>query len=147
MSDPVKVRRSSGNVFADLGIENPEEYLAKADLAASIQAAIEMRGLTQKQAGALLGISQPNVSTLLKGKLNGFSTDRLLRFLTLLGSDVKISVSRPDFRKVGRVSVSPARRVVHPAAREAKVETSYGGNAKPNLKRGSGIPDSAWSTS
>jgi len=147
MSDPVKVRRSGGNVFADLGIANPEEYLAKADLAASIQAAIEMRGLTQKQAGALLGISQPKVSTLLKGKLDGFSTDRLLRFLTLLGSDVTISVSRPDARKVGRVSVSPARRVVRSAAREAKVETSFGGNAKPKLKRGSGIPDPAGSTS
>jgi predicted XRE-type DNA-binding protein len=95
------------NVFADLGIEAPEEYLAKSELAARIQAAIEARGLTQKAAGALLGISQPRISPLLCGRLDGFSTDRLFRFLNLLGSDVRIVVSRPDPSRTGRVSVSP----------------------------------------
>ena len=121
---------SSGNVFADLGIENPDDYLAKSELAARIQAAIEARGLTQREAGALLGLSQPKVSTLLKGCLDGFSTDRLFRFLTTLGSDVTISVSRPHARKVGRVSVLPAKGTVRPAAHKEKGGMSYAGHAK-----------------
>src|SRR4051794_12976079 len=107
MSHSISARRGSDNVFADLGIEDPEESLAKSDLAARIQAAIEARGSTQKAAGALLGISQPRVSTLLKGRLDGFSTDRLFRFLTLLDSDIEIRVSKPHPRKTGRVSVVP----------------------------------------
>ena len=139
MSEPIVIHPSSGNVFADLGIENPDEYLAKSELAASIQAAIEARGLTQKQAGALLGLSQPKVSTLLRGRLDGFSTDRLLRFLTLLGSDVTIHVSRPHARKAGRVSVVPAKRIVRPAAHKAKGGMSYSGHAKISAaKRKSG---------
>src|SRR4051812_31441643 len=106
MSDTITVRRSSGNVFADLGIDDAEEYLAKSDLAAQIQAAIEARRLTQKKAGALIGISQPKVSDLLRGRLDGFSTDRLFRFLARLGADVRISVSRPNPGKPGHISVS-----------------------------------------
>ncbi|MFO0887992.1 MAG: helix-turn-helix transcriptional regulator [Isosphaeraceae bacterium] len=110
MSDAVPVHESSGNVFADLGIEDSEGYLAKSELAARIQAAIEARGLTQKAAGALLGISQPRVSTLLKGRLDGFSTDRLFRFLNALGVDVTIHVSMPHPRRTGRVSVVSEKR-------------------------------------
>jgi predicted XRE-type DNA-binding protein len=109
MSDSVAVHESSGNVFADLGIEHPEEYLAKSGLAARIQAALEARGLTQKAAGALMGISQPKVSALLRGHLDGFTTDRLLRFLLLLGSDIEIRVSSPLPDKIGRVCVTVAR--------------------------------------
>ena len=59
-----KVQHSSGNVFADLGIPNPEQYMAKAELAAKIFRIIEQRGLTQAKAGKLLGINQPKVSAL-----------------------------------------------------------------------------------
>src|SRR3990172_8858713 len=100
-----KVYRSSGNVFADLRIPNPEEYLAKAELAAQILMVVRRRRLTQAAAGKLLGITQPKVSALLNGRLDGFSTERLIRFLNALGCDVRISVSRPRPRKQGHVEV------------------------------------------
>jgi len=100
-----KIYPSSGNVFADLGIRNPEQYLAKAELAARILDIVQRRRLTQTAAGRLLGINQPKVSALLNGRLDGFSTDRLIRFLNALGCDVRITVSRPHARKVGKVQV------------------------------------------
>src|SRR6516164_3749002 len=90
----VSIEKSSGNVFADLGLKNPEELLAKAELVQRISNIIAERKLTQVRAARLLGIDQPKVSALLKGKLDGFSTDRLFRFLNALGRDVEI-VIRP----------------------------------------------------
>jgi predicted XRE-type DNA-binding protein len=101
-----KSRSSSGNVFADLRIPNPEQYLAKAELAAKILKIVERRGLTQAAAGKLLGINQPKVSALLNGRLDGFSSDRLFRFLNALGCDVRISVSRPHRQTPGQVHVT-----------------------------------------
>jgi predicted XRE-type DNA-binding protein len=94
-------------VFADLGLPNPEERLTKADLAMQIAAGIRARRLTQAKAAALFGIDQPKVSRLLRGPLSGFSTDRLIHFLTLLGRDVVIVVepAAPGARRVGYVSV------------------------------------------
>jgi predicted XRE-type DNA-binding protein len=92
---------SSGNVFADLGLPNPEEALAKADLANKIIVLIEKKGLTQAQAARLLGVDQPKVSALMCGRLSGFSIERLLRFLLRLGQDVRITVKaspRPQAR-------------------------------------------------
>src|SRR3954463_5779833 len=86
------VEASSGNVFADLGLKNPEELLAKAELVQRISDIIAERKLTQAKAAKLLGIDQPKVSALLRGKLEGFSIDRLFRFLNALGRDVEISV-------------------------------------------------------
>jgi predicted XRE-type DNA-binding protein len=100
-----KIHPSSGNVFADLRVRNPEEYLAKSELAVQIFKIIKRRRLTQAAAGKLLGINQPKVSALLNGRLDGFSTDRLIRFLNALGCDVQISVSRPHPRKAGQVQV------------------------------------------
>ena len=90
----VSIEGSSGNVFADLGLNNPEELLAKAELVQRIADIIAERKLTQVRAAKLLGIDQPKVSALLRGKLDGFSTDRLFRFLNALGRDVEI-VIRP----------------------------------------------------
>jgi predicted XRE-type DNA-binding protein len=92
--DPVRIERSSGNVFADLGLKNPEELLAKAELVQRIADIIAERKLTQVRAAKLLGIDQPKVSALLRGKLDGFSTDRLFRFLNALGRDVDIVIRR-----------------------------------------------------
>lgn len=99
------IQESSGNVFADLNIPNPEEYLAKAELAAQILKIVQKRRLTQAAAGEILGINQPKVSALLNGRLDGFSTDRLFRFLNALGCDVRISVSPPR-RTRGKVRVT-----------------------------------------
>ena len=76
---------SSGNVFADLGLPNPEELLAKAELAHKITVLIQQRGLTQAQAAKLLGVDQPKISSLIRGPLTGFSIERLMRFLLRLG--------------------------------------------------------------
>jgi predicted XRE-type DNA-binding protein len=89
-----EVEPSSGNVFEDLGFPNPEEALLKAELAVRILEIVTGRKLTQKKAAVVLGIDQPKVSALLRGKLAGFSIERLLRFLNALGQDVDI-VIRP----------------------------------------------------
>jgi predicted XRE-type DNA-binding protein len=92
---------SSGNVFADLGIENAEEYMAKSGLAAEILRIVQRRRLTQAEAAKLLGIRRPKVSELLRGRLDGFSTERLLRFITRLGYDVQIKLSKARARGQG----------------------------------------------
>jgi predicted XRE-type DNA-binding protein len=103
----VAVEQGSGNVFADIGLANPEERLAKADLAIRIAAAIRARRLTQARAARVLKIDQPKVSRLLRGQLTGFSAERLMHFLTLLGRDVEIVVKRaPRSRRQGRVRVA-----------------------------------------
>jgi len=100
-----RAQRSSGNVFADLRVPNPEQYLAKAELAARILEIVQRRRLTQTASAKLLGITQPKVSALLNGRLDGFSSDRLFRFLNNLGCDVRISVSPPRPKAQGRVRV------------------------------------------
>lgn len=100
------VKKSSGNVFADLQVTNPEEALAKAELARQIIKAIHKMGLTQTKAAKILGIDQAKVSTLSRGQLSGFSTDRLFRFLIALGQDIEIVIKKkPKSRKRARVSV------------------------------------------
>ena len=84
--------RSSGNVFADLKLPHADDLMAKAELAAKIIAEIQRRRLTQSQAAALLGIDQPKISALKQGKLSGFSIERLMRFLLLLGRNGEIAV-------------------------------------------------------
>ena len=109
MTKTIEVEESSGNVFADIGLPNPEEHLAKADLAIRIASAIRARRLTQTHAARLLGIDQPKISRLLRGQLSGFSAERLMHFLTLLGRDVEIVVKRaPRTRRQGHVRVVAA---------------------------------------
>ncbi|MDQ2986904.1 MAG: helix-turn-helix domain-containing protein [Armatimonadota bacterium] len=92
------VIRSSGNVFADLDFENAQEELAKADLVIAIAKIIRSRRLTQSRVANEIGLDQPQVSRLLRGHTEGYSTGRLLRILNLLGQDVEIRV-RP--KRVG----------------------------------------------
>ena len=82
----------SGNVFKDLGIPNAEEHLVKAQLVFKIDAIMTDRGLKQADAADLLGITQPDVSKMLRGDLKQFSVERLLRFLVALNQDVEIVV-------------------------------------------------------
>jgi predicted XRE-type DNA-binding protein len=106
MAKTIKIVRGSGNVFADIGLPNPEERLAKADLAIRIASAIRARRLTQARAARILKIDQPKVSRLLRGRLSGFSTERLMHFLTLLGRDIEIVVkAAPRSRRQGRLRV------------------------------------------
>jgi len=106
MSKKIQVEEGSGNIFADIGLPNPEERLAKADLAIRITEAIRARRLTQTQAARILNIDQPKISRLLRGHLSGFSAERLMHFLTLLGRDVEITVTpAPRSRRQGHLRV------------------------------------------
>jgi predicted XRE-type DNA-binding protein len=80
------------NVFADLGLPRSNELLAKAALADEIARVVSERRLTQAEAARILGTGQPKVSSLLAGKLDGFSIERLIRYLNALGRDVQIVV-------------------------------------------------------
>lgn len=103
----IPVIESSGNVFADLGFEAPEEELTKAQLASHIRQIVKRRRLTQIAAAKLMGIDQPKVSALLNGRLANFSSERLMRLLTALGQDVEITVkATPRSRARGRISVA-----------------------------------------
>jgi predicted XRE-type DNA-binding protein len=88
----IHVTKGSGNVFRDLGLPDADLLQAKADLVHQISALIEERGLTQMRAAEVLRVTQPKISALLHGRLDGFSMDRLVRFLNALDQDVKISV-------------------------------------------------------
>ena len=97
---------SSGNVFADLGFEHPQEELAKAQLILQIVQLVRARGLTQTAAAELLALPQPKVSLLLRGRMAGFSTARLIRLLNRLDQDVEIVVrTKASARRPARVSV------------------------------------------
>jgi predicted XRE-type DNA-binding protein len=98
------ISESSGNIFADLGLPNAEQELMKAHLTLRIYRIIQERGLTQTQAGRILGIPQPHVSALARNRSGNFSVGRLLEFLTALGQDVKITVV-PARKKHGQMSV------------------------------------------
>src|SRR5436190_16829084 len=84
------IEQGSENVFADLNLPNADELLAKAELVARIRKIIGQRKLSQTGAASLLGVDQPKVSALLRGKLGGFSAERLFRFLNALGQEVEI---------------------------------------------------------
>jgi len=102
-----EVTEGSGNVFADLGLPDSDELLAKAHLAGAVSDIVTGRHLTQAEAADLLGTSQPTVSNLMNGRLEGFSLERLARFLNTLDRDVDIVVKRrPRSRKAAHLRVT-----------------------------------------
>lgn len=92
MTKKIKHKESSGNIFADINPDNSEEKQAKAELARQLAKIIKKRKLTQKQAAVILGIDQPKISALIRGRLHSFSLERLIRFLNILGQDVRIMI-------------------------------------------------------
>ena len=114
MTEKITVTEGSGNVFADLGLEQPDEARAKAGLAHKIADIISRGGMTQAQAAKLLGLDQPKVSALIRGRLGGFSVERLMKLLNALGRDVEIVVRRHRRKttsgenKPGRITVLSA---------------------------------------
>jgi len=95
----------SGNVFADLGFPNPEEELTKAKLVSQINNLIKEKGLTQAVAAKILGTEQSKISNLKRGNWEGFSIERLFRFLNSLGQDIDIEISPSAPEKAGEVNV------------------------------------------
>lgn len=110
--EAVAFESSSGNVFADMGARNAEERLAKAELARIVRGLVRERqtneGWTQAHAAAVLGIKAPDMSNLLRGKLAGFSQERLEHFLTRLGMDVRIQVA-PRAANSGHAAITVER--------------------------------------
>jgi len=95
----LEITQSSGNVFSDLGLPNPEKHLAKVELAHQINSIIEKRGLKQVEAAKILKIDQPKVSALSCGRLDDFSIERLIGFLNKLDHDVEIVVKKKPTRR------------------------------------------------
>ena len=88
-----QIEIGSGNVFADLGLEDAEERLLKAQLATEITQLIKRKGWTQAQTAERTGLDQPKVSRLLRGQLSGFSADRLFAILNRIGHSVEVRIS------------------------------------------------------
>ncbi len=97
-TEEITATKRSGNVFADLGCKNPEELKLKAKIAASINSIVKHRRITQAEAAKVLGIYQPQVSDLRKGKLKHFSVERLVDLLNTLNRDVEIVIKKKDTR-------------------------------------------------
>lgn len=109
MTQDIKVQASCGNVFADLGLENADELLVKAELTRKINSVMTQQNITQAEAAEILGVNLSQLSDLMNGKLLNFSTVQLFRFLNALGQEVEIVV------KDNSLSQSPAKtRVVTP---------------------------------
>ncbi len=101
----IRITEGSGNVFADLGLPDAEEMLVKAKLSSRIASAIKARGLTQTEAAALIGLPQPKLSNMLRGRFRGISEDKMMRCLAALGHVVTITVSAANDQE-GRVEVA-----------------------------------------
>jgi len=105
----IPVEEGSGNVYADLGYPDSDAMLVKAQLAAKIAEIVRRRALTQAQTAEILGLTQPKVSAVLKGRFRGISEHRLLECLTRLGRDVHIVIKpAPRSRSNGRLTLSVA---------------------------------------
>ncbi len=108
LSKDIDVIKSSGNVFADLGLPSAPEDMLKVNIAFAIASTLSKRNLTQAAAGEIIGVDQAKVSALLRGKLTGFSVERLVTFLLKLGRDVDITISRQHANREGKVRVKAA---------------------------------------
>ena len=104
----IPVETGSGNVFADLGSADARERTLKVELALEVNRLLRERRLTQVRAAQLLGISQPDVSRLVRGNFRDYSVERLFRLLTSLGRDVEIVIRKPRARRPGRLSIEAA---------------------------------------
>ena len=100
------VERGSGNVFADLGLPDPDGHLLKAELAGRTDDIVRERGITGAEAARLLGLSRRDVSRLLRGDFREHSLERLLRGLTALGSDVDIVIRPPRSAAGGKLRIA-----------------------------------------
>jgi predicted XRE-type DNA-binding protein len=97
----------SGNVFADLGFADAAERTTKVALAVELNRILMSKALTQSAAARVLGVNQPKISALMNYRLDGFSAERLLNFLTALGRDVRITIgTAPKGRNSGRISIA-----------------------------------------
>ncbi len=100
------VERGSGNVFADLDHPDADAHLLKAELVSRINTIVRQRGITQTEAARLLGLTQPDVSRLLRGDFREYSLERLFRLLTALGRDIDIVIRQPRSAAAGKLRIA-----------------------------------------
>jgi len=124
----IEFEESSGNVFADLGLPSPTEELSKAKLAWAIKHLVTERQLNRTQAAGLLKISQPKASKLLTGHTRGFSTEKLLEFITRFDRDVKIVITR-------KPASAPSGRLLIQSTLFKEARTRFGSPSKRAVKR------------
>jgi predicted XRE-type DNA-binding protein len=109
VKQPIDVTKGSGNVFADLALENPEELSAKSEMIYAINEIIKSRDLKQAEVAKLVGLTQSDISMLTRGRLRRFSTDRIMQVLLRLGQDVEIVIKPKSSRRTkGRITVKAA---------------------------------------
>ena len=101
----IKIERGSGNVFADLGLPDADAHLLKAELVTRIDRIIRQRGLKQVEAAKLMGLSQPDVSRLMRGDFQEYSMERLFRLLNALGRDIDIVIRESITGRPGRLNI------------------------------------------
>ena len=97
---------SSGNIFEDIGLQNPDEMLIKAKIVQKIEKEIKQRGLTQAQASKLMDIPQPRVSQIVNGRFHDISESKLIHCLSKLGYNVNIMVEPEKKNSVGHITLS-----------------------------------------
>jgi predicted XRE-type DNA-binding protein len=99
------IKKSSGNVFVDIGLPDSEQELLKAKLTLQVHRLLKQRNLTQTEAAKLLGTTQPQISALIGLKPVSVSAGRLMEFLTILGQDVKVLVKPAQRNRTGHLTV------------------------------------------
>jgi predicted XRE-type DNA-binding protein len=104
-SKDIVFRKGGENVFADIGVRDPEGSMVRAKLTKQIAELIQKKGLRQNQIADILGVDQSKVSKLVRGRISGFTSDRLLRFLNALGYDVRIELKKTRVKARGKVVV------------------------------------------
>jgi predicted XRE-type DNA-binding protein len=106
----IKMEVGSGNIFADLGLPDAEDMLLKSQIVVALHRLIKARKLTQTEAAKRIGIGQPDLSNVLRGRFRGYSAERLMRMLTAFGQDVDITVRprRGKSKRGGRIRFNAA---------------------------------------
>lgn len=107
MSDDTTITRSNGNVYADAGLPDADSQLVKAGLVSRLDDIIRERGMSQREAARALGVAQPDLSNILRGRFRGVSVERLMRMLGACGCDVSIVVTE-EGRTAATIPVTPA---------------------------------------
>jgi predicted XRE-type DNA-binding protein len=128
----IEFEESSGNVFADLGLPSPTEELSKAKLVWAIKHLVSERNLNRTQAAGLLKIPQPKASKLLTGQTKGFSTEKLLEFITRFDRDVKIVITK-------KPASAPSGRLLIQSSLFKNTKNRSGSSAKRAIKNKKGI--------
>src|SRR4029077_7097336 len=133
MKQKIKVTKSSGNIFADIGIPNADEHFVKAEIVLDIAARIKAKKLTQAQAAKIMALSQPDVSKLLRGNFAGYTLDRLFSFLRALGNDVRIQIVPTKGKKAGQLELGSGvcgGWAFRPSPADREVGRRYGGGGE-----------------